>query len=150
MPENSREVGVAPLYITCDPLSRTFPPGWKDVCFRRMARLDDDGIVRYTCPLCCRSFDHRYIDHLQGDHVWPYSLFGESSWANYQLICGNCNASKSNKLETDVRRVLGDGEFRRMVARFLCQQVETGRLLSDPILLKTLGPAVSNSNSVQT
>jgi hypothetical protein len=139
MPDNRKEIGDPPLYITCDPLSRTFPPGWKDVCFRRLAHPDDDGIVKYSCPLCDRRFDHRDIDYLQGDHVWPYSLFGESSWANYQLICGNCNASKSNKLETDVRRVLGDGEFRRMVSLFLCQQIETGRLPRDPLLLKTLG-----------
>ena len=97
-----------------------------------------------------RRFDHRDIDYLQGDHVWPYSLFGESSWANYQLICGNCNASKSNKLETDVRRVLGDGEFRNMVSRFLCQQIETGKLLTDPLLLKTLAVVPRNQTDPHT
>ena len=136
--------------ITCDPLSRLFPLGWKDVYFRRMARRDDDGIIRYMCPLCGSRFDHRYIDYLQGDHVWPYSLFGESSWANYQLICGNCNASKSNKLETDVRRVLGDGEFRRMVSLFLREQIEAGKLVGDPVLRTMLALTLLSSSDPGT
>ena len=47
MPDNRKEIGDPPFYITCDPLSRTFPPGWKDVCFRLLAHPDDDGIVKY-------------------------------------------------------------------------------------------------------
>ena len=138
MPENRLEVGAPPLYIACEPLSRTFPSGWKDVWFRRLARIDDDGVLRYQCPICGEHFDHLDIDYLEGDHVWPYSLFGETSWANYQLICGNCNAVKSNKLETDVRRLLGVGEFRLMVCEFLRKQRETGKLADSPWLCTML------------
>ena len=97
-------------------------------------------------PLACgHCFDHRDINYLQGDHIWPYSLFGESTWANYQLICGSCNASKGNTLETAVRRVLADGEFRRMVSQFLYQQIDAGKLPSDPLLLKMIGIAAGES-----
>ena len=150
MSNNCEKVGAAPLYVTCHPLARAFPLGWKDIYFRRLACRDDDGVVRYDCPLCGRRFDHRDINYLQGDHVWPYSVFGESSWANYQLICGNRNASKSNKLETGVRRVLGDGEFRRMVSTFLRGQIEAGKLASDPALQTMLALTVLNSSDPRT
>ena len=132
MLDNCTKIGPSPLYLACDPLSRMFPPGWKDIYFRRLAVREDDGTD---------------IGYLQGDHVWPYSLFGETSWSNYQLICGNCNASKSNKLENDVRKTLGAGEFRRMVSTFLSQQIEAGSLTSDPFLGKMLGFAAQNVNN---
>jgi len=134
MPDNRKEIGDPPRYIGCDPLSRSFPPEWKDVWFRRQAASKEDGAISYVCPHCGGDFDHTMIHHLQGDHVWPYSLFGETSWYNYQLICGSCNASKSNRLETEVRRVLGGGEFRRIVSEFLRNQIETGKLTDDPIV----------------
>jgi hypothetical protein len=133
MQENRREIGDPPRYFECDPLSRAFPPEWKDIWFRRLAVSKEDGTFSYVCPLCRRGFDHALIHHLHGDHVWPYSLFGETSWNNYQLICGNCNESKSNKLDTEVRRILGGGEFRRIVHEFLRSQIEAGRLTDDLI-----------------
>jgi hypothetical protein len=144
MSDDRIDVGAPPLYIPCDPLSRTFPSGWKDVYFRRFARPDEDGVIRYACPLCDRRFDHRDIDYLQGDHIWPYSLFGESSWANYELICGNCNASKSNKLQTDFRRVLGNSAFRLMACRFLCKEIASGNLDDSRVLRRMLGSAGSD------
>src|SRR5713226_5848678 len=130
MSGDRKKIGEAPRAdsLKCDPLSRQFPLGWKDVWFRRLASRDPDGVVRYTCPLCHRRFDHRDVDYLQGDHVWPYSLFGDSSWENYQLVCGACNAAKSNIIENEIRSVLGSGEFRRIVARFLRKELEAGRL----------------------
>jgi 5-methylcytosine-specific restriction endonuclease McrA len=128
MPTDRSKVGDAPEFIKCDPISRYFPPDWKDVWFRRMASRDADGVVRYECPLCSRRFDHREINYLQGDHLWPYSLFGDTSWANYQLICGSCNAAKSNVLETEIRLALGSGEFRLIVYEFLSGRVEAGKL----------------------
>jgi hypothetical protein len=74
------------------------------------------------------------IDFLHGDHVWPYSLFGETSWDNYQLICGACNLAKGNRLDNDVRRLLGRGEFRGTVIGFLEQQILAGNLTTDNIL----------------
>lgn len=134
MSGHRKEIGEPPLYITCDPLARIFPSGWKDVWFRRQAVLDEHGVAHYTCPLCNRRFDHRMINYLQGDHVWPYSLFGETAWSNYQLICGNCNAAKSNRLDRDIRKVLGNGAFRQIVSEFLRKHVDDGTLVKDAVL----------------
>jgi len=81
------------------------------------------------------------IEYLQGDHIWPYSLFGETSWANYQLICGSCNAAKSNRLDGDVRKLLGSGEFRNQFATFLRKHLEQGTIASDMILKSILSRA---------
>jgi hypothetical protein len=132
------EIGDPPIFKSL-PLARTFPPEWRDVWFRRQARSDEHGVIKYICPLCGRGFDHRQIEHLQGDHIWPYSLFGETSWSNYQLICGSCNAAKGNRLENDVRRVLGAGEFRRIVSEFLALQIESRKLADDPFIRRVLG-----------
>jgi hypothetical protein len=79
------------------------------------------------------------IDYLHGDHIWPYSLFGETNWANYQLICGDCNASKSNKLDADVRKALGADAFRLRVVTFLLEQVDAGQLPMDVVLKSIVG-----------
>jgi hypothetical protein len=121
MSENIQIVGNPPAHIPSDPLSRSFPPGWKDIWFRTRGNREIDGVWRYTCPICNKKFDHAFIDHLQGDHIWPYSLFGETSWENFQLICGNCNAGKSNFVHTEIRKALGSGMFRNRVATFLKQ-----------------------------
>lgn len=78
------------------------------------------------------------IEYLQRDHRWPYSLFGETSWPNYQLICGSCNAAKSNRLDSDVRRLLGSGAFRSQVVAYLQKHVEQGTIASDVILKSIL------------
>lgn len=134
MSNDRKEVGPEPTYIKCNPLSRLFPAGWKDILFRRHAESDDQGNIIFTCPICQRKFDHSMIDYLHGDHVWPYSLFGETAWANYQLICGDCNARKSNVLDADVRKALGSVGFRAEVVRFLLEQVEAGQLPMDTVL----------------
>lgn len=141
MPGNPEEVDEAPAFIPCDLRSRTFPPAWKGVWFRRRSRVGDDGVPVYKCPLCGRDFDHSMLDYLQGDHVWPYSLFGETSWSNYQLICGSCNAAKGNRLDGEVRVLLGSGEFRRQVASFLQKQLDLGTLTSDAMMKTVISAA---------
>lgn len=126
MPEDRR--GLEPALFPVKRLARTFPSGWRDVCFRRLAVTCNDGMKRYECPLCARFFDHSEIDFLHGDHVWPYSMCGETSWENYQLICGSCNASKRDYIDSEIRRLLGTGEFRRMVATYLDKHVSDGDL----------------------
>lgn len=96
------------------------------------------GSLVYCCPICQQGFDHTDIDYLQGDHIWPYSLFGESSWANYQLICGSCNARKRAFIDDSVRRVLGDGSFRQIVCDQLRKAVDArliDRIASVELLL---------------
>lgn len=73
----------------------------------------------YRCPMCQNDFDHSDIDFLEGDHIWPYSMFGETSWENYQLLCGSCNASKKNFMDREIRAALGGGDFRRLVLNYL-------------------------------
>ncbi|HEY8096695.1 MAG TPA: HNH endonuclease signature motif containing protein [Methylobacter sp.] len=107
--------------------------------FRLAGERDtEQGVFYYTCPICESKFDFRSIDHLQGDHVWPYSLFGETTWENYQLICGKCNKQKGNRLDVDVRRALGSGKFRKLVTKFLQEKVETGELTADAVIKSLL------------
>lgn len=138
MSGHRKEVGPEPTYIKCNPLSRLFPAGWKDIWFRRQAESDSNGDIVYACPICWRKFDHSMIDHLHGDHIWPYSLFGETAWTNYQLICGDCNTSKSNALDADVRKALGAAGFRARVVEFLLEQVDAGQLPMDAVLKSIL------------
>jgi hypothetical protein len=128
MQADRAEINPPPLHFACDPLAREFPPEWKDVYFRQRAVVDMDGVPRYECPLCNQRFDHRDIDFLQGDHIWPYSVFGDTTWGNYQLICGRCNASKRNYIGRELRVILGQGEFRRMLVEYLRTMVANGRL----------------------
>ena len=121
-----------PLYIVCSPLDRHFPAGWKDVWFGRHATTGSCGVPEYTCPICQRNFDHTYIDELHGDHIWPYSLFGDTSWSNYRLICAGCNLRKSNHVDAAIRRILPDRSFRQIVQGYLIGRADAG-LLADPV-----------------
>jgi hypothetical protein len=111
--------GPPPAFAEANPLDRTFPTEWKNTYFRRTATNNEEGRVSYICPLCREAFSHEDIDLLQGDHVWPWSFFGETSWENYRLICSKCNVLRSNKLDSIIRQTLGQGEFRELVISFL-------------------------------
>jgi hypothetical protein len=131
--------GPPPAYIPSDPLSRRFPIEWKSTYFRRAAPYGT-----YKCPLCLESFTHEDIDSLEGDHIWPWSFFGDTSWANYRLICSRCNVLRSNKIDTIVRQTLGRGQFREMIISFLRQNLPDWE--SDPIVLDL----VSHSLDIQS
>jgi hypothetical protein len=139
MQENRPVVIPAPRFIACDPLSRVFSAGWKDYYFRAYGQADSERGYVYRCPICQKSFDHSEIDFLEGDHIWPYSMFGETSWENYQLICGSCNASKSNFLERQIRTALGTGDFRRLIIELLSQLREKGEIADTAQLCQLLG-----------
>jgi hypothetical protein len=134
---------VAPPCFPADPLDREFPPDWKDVWFRRHAVPGSDGLARYQCPICKKWFDARDIGFLQGDHIWPYSLFGETSWENYRLICGSCNAAKRDYIDNEIRRLLGAGAFRNLVLTYLESLVARGCLRKDARLDEFLGRKIS-------
>jgi 5-methylcytosine-specific restriction endonuclease McrA len=139
MSKNRTDVGHCPKYIRCSPLSRTFPEGWKDIVFGRSGKADtEDGAFYYACPICGGKFDFSSIGDLEGDHIWPYSLFGETTWENYQLICGKCNAQKRDHLNVGIRKVLGSGEFRKSVTAFLQEKVEDGELPKDVVIKSIL------------
>lgn len=130
---------AAPVSFPSNPLSRIFPSEWKDIWFRRFSKECADGIPRYECPVCKKLFDHSNIGYLQGDHIWPYSMCGETSWANYRLICGSCNASKRDYIDQSIRKALGNVEFRRLVAKFILELLSQGKLSSHIILEDILG-----------
>jgi hypothetical protein len=132
---------LAPTYFQANPRSRDFPAEWKDVWFRRRAKIGQDGIARYQCPMCKKCFDHRDIGFLQGDHIWPYSLFGETAWENYRLICGSCNAAKRDYIDSEIQRLLGCGEFRRIIRDYLSGLVATGQVKHELVLNDPLGSA---------
>jgi hypothetical protein len=134
MSGNLEVIDEAPLFHSCSPLARQFPPAWRDIRFRRSAIKTDDGSLQYHCPICKKGFDHTDVDFLQGDHIWPYSLFGETSWANYQLICGSCNARKRDFVDSSVRKVLGEGAFRKLVCDFLRSAAEKGQIRPDEMI----------------
>lgn len=128
---------VAPLNFQCDPLTRFFPSEWKDIWFRRYSKEYNDGIPQYECPLCKKLFNHSNIGYLQGDHIWPYSMCGETSWANYRLICGSCNVAKRDYIDHSIRKLLGRSEFRQLVAGYL-QGVLSQEQLESPIILQDI------------
>lgn len=121
-----------PKFFRCDPGARLFPIEWRDIWFRQHTTRNHNGTPIYTCPDCNRGFSHSEIKHLQGDHIWPYSFFGATTWANYQLLCSQCNARKSNYLDTEIRRILGTEEFLKIIVSYLLSKTDPavrGKLL---------------------
>jgi hypothetical protein len=125
-------------WFPCKPSDRDFPRQWAAYVFREESKPQDDGISRYSCPLCGVLFDHTQLESLAGDHIWPFSLFGDTTSSNYQLICATCNKQKSNAVDVDIRRVLGSGEFRRLVCEFLRLQLAQGQIADSPYLKNIL------------
>lgn len=124
---------------SCDPLDRMFPADWKIAWFRRRARVKEGSPYPViTCPICSSDFDFSRLDYLEGDHIWPYSLFGETVWENFQLLCGSCNSRKSNALNTQIRRALSNNSFRGMVASHLASSQSFALSEGDPILQSML------------
>ncbi len=105
-----------------DPLNRDFPLSWKNTFFRRNAIIGPSGNLQFVCPLCQKAFTHKDIDSMHGDHIWPWSLFGDSSWQNYRLLCGECNMSRGNRLNVVIRKCLGSGEFRKILQEFILEE----------------------------
>ena len=69
------------LNLYCFSQSRYIPVGTKQVVYAR-----DGGICQ-----CCGS-----SQSLEYDHIMPFSCGGTSSVSNIQLLCLQCNRSKSN------------------------------------------------------
>ena len=69
------------INLCCFSQSRYIPVGTKQVVYAR-----DGGI----CQFCGSS------QSLEYDHIMPFSCGGTSSVSNIQLLCLQCNRSKSN------------------------------------------------------
>lgn len=82
---------------------------------------------------------------LEGDHVWPYSLFGASVWENYQLLCGGCNIQKSNRISIYLRDLLGGDDFRKSLQEFLRGRCTGEQIQTDPLLSELLSFAVRDT-----
>ena len=79
----------------CDPLQRSFPLSWKQAYFREYFK---DELGGYICPICIRVFrGHKGFTQLRGDHIYPFSKGGLTTWENLQLLCVGCNSEKSNQ-----------------------------------------------------
>jgi hypothetical protein len=141
-------MSAPPKNVLCEPTSRNFPYDWKNAWFRRHAVAQEDGPPEYVCPLCGKRFTHEGIDLLEGDHVWPYSLFGDTSWDNYRLICTTCNTSRGNVIEKKLRRVLGSGAFRKLVLEYLERELGRDYILSHP-LLKDLAESAETESDLE-
>lgn len=128
-----------PSLHPCDPHTRVFPAAWKAVWFRQHARtLDGDVYPSYECPRCRRRFNYESLDSLEGDHVWPYSLFGATTWTNYQLLCSRCNLEKSNRLSTSLRSLLSGDDFREVLRGFLRSRCAPEEIANDVMLRELL------------
>ena len=102
----------APRHYPCEPNTRLFPTQWKSIWFRQNSTVSKDGQREYECPLCSRRFTAHDLEVLQGDHIWPYSLFGATVWDNYRLICSRCNREKGAWLDKEIRTSLSSLAFR--------------------------------------
>jgi hypothetical protein len=69
------------INLCCFSQSRYIPVGTKQIVYTR-----DGGICQ-----CCGS-----SQSLEYDHIMPFSCGGTSSVSNIQLLCLQCNRSKSN------------------------------------------------------
>lgn len=47
-----------------------------------------------VCPLCGKQMN---IEDMEADHITPWSLGGKTTTDNLQMICKDCNRTKSNK-----------------------------------------------------
>lgn len=46
------------------------------------------------CPICQNHFDYK---EMEGDHILPWSKGGKTNLENLQMLCKNCNRTKSSK-----------------------------------------------------
>jgi len=64
-------------------------------------RTFDDNLKRETYEkqqgICGMCKDHFEIEEMESDHIIPWSKGGKTNVDNHQLICRNCNRTKSNK-----------------------------------------------------
>jgi hypothetical protein len=68
---------------------------------------------------------------------------GETSKKNYQLLCGACNVRKKDFVNNEVREVLGDGSFRKMVFNHITEHIDKvniphGMRLEDYVSLRSI------------
>lgn len=62
---------------------------------KRAVWVRDRGMCRH-CGIGEGESMRRHGEHLQYDHVIPFSRNGADTVANLQLLCGPCNRAKSN------------------------------------------------------
>ncbi len=55
--------------------------------------------LTYVCPMCRRVFrGPKGFKELAGDHIYPFSKGGLTTWDNLQLICLRCNSQKGSMI----------------------------------------------------
>ena len=101
---------IEELKSTCDDKIDTYIKKRGDAIWshRKNNRTPVSGTVRYEvlkranfkCELCGISADEKA---LEVDHITPKNLGGQDSINNYQALCYSCNATKSDRDDTDFR-----------------------------------------------
>jgi hypothetical protein len=69
---------------------RSFTENQKREAYERQKNKNDKGV----CPKCNKEFE---IDEMEGDHTTPWSKGGKTISKNCQMLCKNCNRTKSGK-----------------------------------------------------
>ena len=76
-----------------DENSRAYSPAYKDAAVRACFDQDLGGVA---CELCKNVMTTRAkIRKMHADHIVPFSRGGRTNWENLQLLCANCNLTKS-------------------------------------------------------
>ena len=86
-PDVTNKKGIYPYVLSND--ERTLSIRAFDENTKREVYEDQKGI----CPKCGKKFEY---EEMQGDHITPWSLGGKTVKENCQMLCKNCNRTKSN------------------------------------------------------
>lgn len=84
----SNKKGIYPYVLTRNEKYlniRAFTPNMKREAYERQ-----EGI-------CCHCNKHFSIDQMEGDHITPWHAGGKTNSENCQMLCVNCNRTKSGK-----------------------------------------------------
>jgi diadenosine tetraphosphate (Ap4A) HIT family hydrolase len=134
---------IEELKSTCDDKIDTYIKKRGDAIWshRKNNRTPVSGTVRYEvlkranfkCELCGISADEKA---LEVDHITPKNLGGEDSINNYQALCYSCNATKSDRDDTDFRGQKHKFDCRD--AKCLFCNIEPNRIITQDNLSYTI------------
>lgn|GEM_PF-1843926 len=126
------------IVITC-PNYRPTQNGIGRVQLTDTKRLFDRATVRRAwirqdkvCGLCARELP---FDLMQGDHIIPWSMGGQTTLENCQALCGSCNLRKGTKNQNIARAIFSAEKIKAGTAPLRTWQLSALKAL-EPIILK--------------
>ena len=84
----TKKAGIYPYYLTGEVKHlniRAFSDAMKQSTYESQGGI---------CKLCEKAFE---ISDMEGDHITPWVEGGKTVEGNCQMLCKNCNRTKSNK-----------------------------------------------------